>query len=375
MQKVLLVFGTRPEAVKMCPLLRELRRRAGIRSTVCVTGQHRAMLDQTLRFFGVTPEYDLDIMREGQTLFDVTRSVLEALPPVLERERPNLLLVHGDTSTAFTAALCAFYLGIPVGHVEAGLRTGNLRAPFPEEFDRRAVDLVSRYCFAPTVWARDNLLREGKSSEAVFLTGNTVVDAMRCTLRADYSHPALDWAAGKTLLLFTAHRRESLGEPMRRMFRALRRLLETHAECRALFPVHESPAVRALVREELSGCPGLYLTSPLDVADFHNLEARCAFCLTDSGGIQEECAALGKPVLLMRGVTERPEAVHAGVLRLVGTDPEGILRGAEALLADRALYARMARACQVYGDGHACERIADVIEGGRCDPWEPTAPS
>ena len=274
-------------------------------------------------------------------------------------------------ATAFAAALCAFYLRIPVGHVEAGLRTGDLYTPFPEEFDRRVVDMVSRWRFAPTPRAGNVLLREGADPATVFVTGNTVVDALRCTVRETYTHPALRQAEGKKLILFTAHRRENWGEPMRGMFRALRQLLEQDGECRAVFPVHPNPALRALVRQELSGCPGLFLTGPLDVTDFHNLEARCAFCLTDSGGVQEECAALGKPVLVMRRRTERPEALDAGILRLVGTKTEAIVDAARELLHDEALYRSPARPTDVFGDGRAAERIADVIERGSCEPFAP----
>lgn len=370
-KKVLLVFGTRPEAIKMCPLVLELRRRDGICPVVCVTGQHRSMADRVLEYFGVEPAYDLDVMRPGQTLPALTGAVLGALPVVIEREAPDLLLVHGDTTTAFAAALCGFYRRVPVGHVEAGLRTGDLTAPFPEEFDRRAVDLVSRFCFAPTVTARNALLREGTDPARVFLTGNTVVDALRHTAREARSAPDPAPDREGPLILFTAHRRESLGEPMRAMFRALRRLLERNPDCRAVFPVHENPAVRALASRELGGCPGLAMTGPLDVAEFHALERRCVLCLTDSGGVQEECAALGTPVLLMRRVTERPEAAAAGVLRLVGTDPEEIVRRAEELLRSGEARDRAARICRSYGDGRASRRIADVIETGRCDPFSP----
>ena len=369
LKKIMLVFGTRPEAVKMCPLILELRRRKGLRAFVCVTGQHRSMLRRTMECFGVRPDFDLALMREGQSLAGLTAAVLGALPPVIARERPELLLVHGDTTTALAAALCGFYLRVPVGHVEAGLRSGDLAAPFPEEFDRRAADMLSSLRFAPTPQAAENLRREGADPAGIFVTGNTVSDAMRYTLRGDFDHPALGWWEGKRKILFTAHRRESLGAPLRGMLRALRRILAENPDCRAVFPVHANPAVRAAVRAELSGCPGLRLTPPLDPAAFHNLEARCELCLTDSGGVQEECAALGKPVLLLRERTERPEAVEAGVVRLAGTREEAIVRAAEELLRDPALYARMARATPVFGDGHASERIADVIETGRCEPF------
>ena len=358
---------------KMCPLVHELRRRSALEIRVCVTGQHRAMLDDVLTAFHVRADSDLAIMRPAQTLFEVTDAVLRGMEQELDRHRPELVLVHGDTTTAFAAALAAFYRRIPVGHVEAGLRTESLAAPFPEEWNRRAADLLSEWCFAPTRAARDALLREGKNDKRVFLTGNTVVDAMRFSLAADPEHPALRWGEGHRLLLFTAHRRESLGGPMKGMFRALRRVLEENPTCRAVFPVHENPAVRALALEELSGCPGLLLTGPLSMGVFRALEERCCLCLTDSGGVQEECAALGRPVLLMRETTERPEALSEGVAVIVGTDPERICREARRLLTDADAYARMARSCSAYGDAHACERIADVIEFGFCEPWNAAA--
>ena len=372
MKKVMLVFGTRPEAIKMCPLVKELRTRPGIETLVCVTGQHREMLDQVLRTFGVTPDFDLAVMRKEQSLFDITTAVLQGLKPVLEERRPDVVLVHGDTATTFAAGLAAFYLGIPVGHVEAGLRTYDLMSPWPEEFNRHAVSILTKYDFAPTRRAAENLLREGKDPASVFVTGNTVIDAMRHTVTADYRHPVLDWAeeGGRKLILITAHRRENLGEPMRRMFRAIRRVLEEHPECRAVYPIHMNPAVRQAAREELEGCGGIRLIEPIDVFDCHNFEARCHLCLTDSGGIQEECPSYGKPVLVMRDTTERPEGVAAGTLRLVGTEEESIYRAFRELLEDPEAYGRMSRACNPYGDGHACERIADVLEKGSCEPWE-----
>ena len=362
MKKIMLVFGTRPEAIKMCPLVNALKKRRGLRVLVCVTGQHRRLLDSVLESFRVVPDYDLSIMRREQSLFDITAGILEKIKPVLEAEKPEVVLVHGDTATAFAAALACFYLQIPVGHVEAGLRTYDIHSPYPEEFNRRAVGIIARYNFAPTRPAAENLIREGKAPDTVYLTGNTVVDAMRHTVRGDYTHPELDWAADGKLIFITAHRHENLGEPMRRMFRAIRRVLEEHPECRAVYPVHMNPAVRTAAEEELGSCRRIHLIEPLDVLDCHNFEARCYLCLTDSGGVQEECLCYGRPVLVMRNTTERPEGVAAGTLRLVGTDEEGIYNAFKELLENQAAYDQMARACNPYGDGHACERIADILE-------------
>ena len=369
MKEVMLIFGTRPEAIKMCPLVKELRTRRGIRTSVCVTGQHRQMLDQVLELFQIRPDYDLDLMREGQTLHELTGAVLGGVQSALDELRPELLLVHGDTTTSFAAALAGFYRRIPVGHVEAGLRTHRLDSPFPEEFNRRAVGLVSRYHFAPTPTAARNLLNEGKDPSSIFVTGNTVIDAMRHTVGEDFSHPELDWAREGKLILMTVHRRENLGEPMRRIFRALKRTLREHPECRVLYPFHPNPMVRRIAREELGGCPQVHLTEPLDVVACHNFEARCYLCLTDSGGLQEECPAFGCPVLVLRDTTERPEGVEAGVLRLTGTEEESIYRHVRELLEDRQAYEKMAHACNPFGDGLACRRIADVLEFGNCEEW------
>lgn len=371
MKKVMLIFGTRPDAIKMCPLVLELKKRPAIQTIVCVTGQHRHMLDQVLAAFGVVPDLDLGVMRDGQSLFHITTAVLDALRDVLEKTAPDIVLVHGDTGTAFAAALACFYMKIPVGHVEAGLRTHDLDAPWPEEFNRQAADIISRYHFAPTHGAAENLLREGRSPGSVFVTGNTVIDAMRHTVRKDFRHPELEWADGGRLILVTAHRRESLGAPMRGMFRAIRRVLKEHPDCRAVYPVHSNPAVRRTAQEEFQGCKQLHIIEPLSVSDFHNLEARCFLCLTDSGGVQEECVSLGRPVLVMRDRTERPEGAEAGALRLVGTEEESVYRHFTALLEDRAAYENMRRASAVFGDGHACERIADVLEAGTCAPFVP----
>lgn len=359
----MLVFGTRPEAIKMCPLVNELKGRPGeFETVVCVTGQHREMLDQVLRVFGVEPDYDLAIMKPKQTLFDITSDVLLKMRKVMEYEEPDCVLVHGDTTTSFAAALAAFYLQIPVGHVEAGLRTRDLHSPWPEEFNRQAVDVVSRWYFAPTEASRQNLLDEAKPDDCIFVTGNTGIDALRVTVRADYTHSELDWAADSRLILVTAHRRENLGEPMHRMFRAIRRVMEERPDTRAIYPIHMNPQVRKAAHEELDGFDRLHVIDPLEVVDFHNFMAASYLILTDSGGIQEEAPSLGKPVLVMRDTTERPEGVAAGTLKLVGTEEETIYHEFSRLLSDDAEYARMSRASNPYGDGRASERIADVLE-------------
>lgn len=366
-RKIMLVFGTRPEAIKMCPLVNELKSRPGeFETTVCVTGQHREMLEQVLRVFGVEPDHDLAIMRPGQTLFDVTCDVLLKLKSVLEDERPDVVLVHGDTTTSFAAALACFYLQIPVGHVEAGLRTRDIYSPWPEEFNRQAVDIVSEYYFAPTEASRRNLLDEGKPADRIWVTGNTGIDALATTVREGYAHPELDWAEGSRLILITAHRRENLGEPMHRMFRAIRRVMEEHPDTKAVYPIHMNPLVREAAHAELDGFDRLRIVEPLEVLDFHNFMAASHLILTDSGGIQEEAPGLGKPVLVMRDTTERPEGVEAGTLKLVGTDEGVIYREFSRLLSDAGEYARMSRASNPYGDGHASERIADILAEGDC---------
>ena len=363
MKKILLVFGTRPEAIKMCPLVNELRTRPEVQTVVCVTGQHREMLDQILTTFSVVPDYDLSVMKNVQTLFDVTTGVLEGLKSVLEAERPDIVLVQGDTTTAFAAALAAYYLRIPVGHVEAGLRTHDIYSPYPEEFNRQAVSIISRYNFAPTEQARQNLLSEGRDPSGIYVTGNTVIDALQTTVRAGYTHPELEWAAGKRLILITAHRRENLGEPMRHMFRAIRRVLDEHEDVRAIYPIHRNPLVRETAAEVFGDDERIHIIEPLDVLDFHNFLARSYLVLTDSGGIQEEAPSLGKPVLVMRGTTERPEGVAAGTLRLVGTQEETIYQSFTELLDNAAAYEKMSRTANPYGDGHACRRIADILAG------------
>ena len=368
MKKVMLVFGTRPEATKMCPLALELKSRPEqFETVVCVTGQHREMLDQVLRTFRVTPDYDLSIMKEKQTLFDITVNILERIKAVLEAEKPDVVLVHGDTSTTFAAALACFYLRIPVGHVEAGLRTYNIDSPYPEEFNREAVGIIARYHFAPTARSRENLLREGKRPESIFVTGNTAIDALKTTVREDYSHPELEWAKGSRLVVITAHRRENLGQPMHNMFRAIRRIMDEHPDVKAIYPIHMNPVVRRVADEELRGCERIRIIEPLDVLDFHNFLARSYLILTDSGGIQEEAPSLGKPVLVMRDTTERPEGIAAGTLRLVGTDEDPIYRNFRELLEDRAAYDAMAHASNPYGDGFASRRIADILWKGSAD--------
>lgn len=369
MKKVMLVFGTRPEAIKMCPLVNELKTRKTIETIVCVTAQHRQMLDQVLSTFNVKPDYDLNIMKENQTLFDITISVLDGIKGVLETVSPDIVLVHGDTSTTFVTALACYYMHIPVGHVEAGLRTYDIYSPYPEEFNRQGVSIISKYNFAPTKLAADNLLKEGKKENTIYVTGNTVIDAMKYTVTEGYTHPELDWVGDDKLIFITAHRRENLGEPMHHMFRAIRRVLDEHPECKAVYPIHMNPLVREAADEELGSCKQIHIIEPIDVADCHNFEARCHICLTDSGGIQEECPSYGKPVLVMRNTTERPEGVAAGTLRLVGTNEETIYQNFKELLENEDAYNKMAHSCNPYGDGKACQRIADILEKGVYDPW------
>lgn len=369
---VMLVFGTRPEAIKMCPLVKELKSRKNIRTIVTVTGQHRTMLDQVLKAFDVVPDYDLSIMKDGQTLFDITIGILENIKIILEQAKPDLVLVHGDTSTTFAAALAAFYLQIPVGHVEAGLRTYNIASPYPEEFNRQAVSIVSAYNFAPTKRSCDNLLAEGKKKNTIFITGNTAIDALETTIRKDYTHPELVWSANSRLILITAHRRENLGEPMKHMFRAIKRVLDEHRDVKAIYPIHLNPLVRETARSVFGeGNPYIHLIEPLDVLDFHNFLARAYLILTDSGGIQEEAPSLGKPVLVMRDTTERPEGIEAGTLKLVGTEENVIYEAFTRLLNNRAEWEKMAHASNPYGDGRASVRIADVIEYGCYEEFDP----
>ncbi len=361
MKKVMVVFGTRPEAIKMCPLVLELKSRPELEVILTVTGQHRQMLDQVLEAFKITPDYDLSIMKEKQSLFDVTINILNGIKGLLEETKPDVVLVHGDTSTTFVTALACFYLHIPVGHVEAGLRTYNIESPYPEEFNRQAVSIISKYNFAPTELSKNNLLKEGKDPSTIFVTGNTAIDALKTTVRKEYTHPELEWAAGRRLIIITAHRRENLGEPMHHMFRAIRRIIEEHPDVCAIYPIHLTPVVREAARQELEGCDRLHIIEPLEVLDFHNFIARSYMILTDSGGIQEEAPSLGKPVLVMRDTTERPEGIAAGTLKLVGTDEETIYASFKQLLEDPAEYSRMSEASNPYGDGFACKRIADIL--------------
>ena len=361
-RKVMLVFGTRPEAIKMCPLVNELKTRENLQTVVCVTGQHRQMLDQVLETFQVIPDYDLSIMKERQTLFDVTTNILNRFKEVLEIEKPDVVLVHGDTSTTFVTALTCFYLQIPVGHVEAGLRTYNIYSPYPEEFNRQAVSIIASYNFAPTELSRQNLIQEGKKPESIYVTGNTAIDALKTTVRNDYRHEQLDWAEGSRLIMITAHRRENLGEPMKHMFRAIRRVCDEHPDVKAIYPIHMNPVVRETANAILGGDERIRIIEPLDVLDFHNFLAHSYMILTDSGGLQEEAPSFGKPVLVMRDTTERPEGIAAGTLKLVGTEEETIYYAFKQLLEDKDEYERMSKASNPYGDGFACKRIADILD-------------
>ena len=367
MKTVMLVFGTRPEAIKMCPLVNELKTRKSIKTVVCVTGQHKEMLQQVLDVFKVTPDYDLHIMKAKQTLFDVTTAILNNIKPVLEEVKPDVVLVHGDTSTTFATALACFYMQIPVGHVEAGLRTYNIFSPYPEEFNRQAVSIISQYNFAPTELSKENLIKEGKKPETIWVTGNTAIDALKTTVRDDYSDDNLEWAKGKRLITITAHRRENLGEPMHHMFRAIKRVLDEHNDVRAIYPIHMNPVVREVAHEVFGDDNRIRIIEPLDVLDFHNYMHHSYLILTDSGGIQEEAPSLGKPVLVMRDTTERPEGIKAGTLKLVGTTEEVIYREFTRLLDNNEAYEEMSHAANPYGDGHASERIADILEYGKTE--------
>ena len=368
MKKILVVFGTRPEAIKMCPLVKELKTRESINTIVCVTGQHKEMLQVVLDTFGIVPDYNLEIMKESQTLFDITTGILNKIKAVLEEVKPDIVLVHGDTSTSFVTALACFYLQIPVGHVEAGLRTYNIYSPYPEEFNREGIGLIAQYNFAPTKLAKQNLLNEGKKPESIYVTGNTVIDAMQHTVKKNYSHPEIDWVGNDKLIFITAHRRENLGEPMHHMFRAIRRVLDEHPDCKAVYPIHMNPLVRKAADEELGDCKQIHIIEPIGVFDCHNFEARSYLILTDSGGIQEEAPAYGVPVLVMRDTTERPEGVEAGTLKLVGTHEDVIYNEFTKLLDNKEEYNKMAHAVNPYGDGHACERIANILED---KPYKP----
>lgn len=361
--RVLSVFGTRPETVKMAPLVKELGEREEFESLVCVTAQHRQMLDQVLHAFHIRPDFDLDIMQKGQTLSDITARVLKGLEGVLQEAKPHMVLVHGDTTTTFAGALAAYYAQVAVGHVEAGLRTGDKYSPFPEEMNRQMVGCMADLHFAPTELSRQNLLREGKRPESIVVTGNTAIDALATTVREDYTDELLEWAKGSRLLVLTAHRRENLGAPMHRMFRAIRRIVEEFADVKMVYPVHLNPLVQEAAKEEFAGCGRIRLVEPLEIVEFHNLLARCTLILTDSGGIQEEAPSLGKPVIVLRDTTERPEGIKAGTLKLAGTEEETIYSMVRELLTDETEYARMAKARNPYGDGKASRRIADAMAG------------
>lgn len=361
-KKIMLVFGTRPEAIKMCPLVQELKLRSNVQTIVCVTGQHRQMLDQVLETFGIVPDYDLAIMKKCQTLFDVTISILERIKPVLDQEKPDVVLVHGDTTTTFATAIAAFYLQIPVGHVEAGLRTYNIYSPYPEEFNRQATSIISKFNFAPTELSKNNLLKEGKEAESIYVTGNTAIDALKTTVKDDYFHEELKWVGDSRLIMLTAHRRENLGEPLHHMFRAIRRIVDEFEDIKVIYPIHMNPVVRQTAEEILGDDDRIHIIEPLEVIDFHNFLSRSYLILTDSGGIQEEAPSLGKPVLVMRDTTERPEGIAAGTLKLVGTNEETIYNEFRRLLTDQSEYERMSHASNPYGDGFACKRIADILE-------------
>ncbi|MFD2627853.1 non-hydrolyzing UDP-N-acetylglucosamine 2-epimerase [Oceanobacillus kapialis] len=361
-KKVMVVFGTRPEAIKMCPLVQELKSRDGLNTVVCVTGQHREMLDQVLKAFNVVPEYNLSIMKTKQTLFDVTINILEKMKTVLEEVKPDVVLVHGDTSTTFVTSLACFYLQIPIGHVEAGLRTYNIYSPYPEEFNRQAVGIVAKYNFAPTEVSKENLLKEGKNDSTIFVTGNTAIDALKTTVRDDYANKHLDWASDSRLIMITAHRRENLGEPMRNMFKAIKRIVDEYSNIKVIYPIHMNPIVREAANEILGESDRIRIIEPLEVLDFHNFLSRSYLILTDSGGIQEEAPSLGKPVLVMRDTTERPEGIAAGTLKLVGTEEDNIYGAFRLLLEEKEEYVKMSQASNPYGDGLASKRIADVLE-------------
>ena len=362
MLKIIAVFGTRPEAIKMCPLINELKSRGTFDVRVCVTGQHREMLYQVLRIFNIIPDYDLDIMKNGQDLFYITSSILSNIKQVLEKEKPDLVMIHGDTTTTVAAALASFYLQIPIAHIEAGLRTYNISEPFPEEANRQIVSILAQYNFAPTEQAKQNLLNEGKKYDNIFITGNTGIDALATTISKNYHSNELEWAKGNRLILVTTHRRENLGEPMRKIFRAIRQIVDEYKDVRILFPIHLNPEIRKIADEILGRNSQIHLVAPLEIMDFHNIMKRSYFILTDSGGIQEEAAALKKPVLVTRNITERVEGVVSGNLKLVGTDEKVIYNNMKKLLDNEKEYDEMCNGINPYGDGYASKKIADILE-------------
>jgi len=360
-KKIMTVFGTRPEAIKMGPVIKELKSRDNIETIVTVTGQHREMLDQVLDIFEIVPDYDLSIMKTKQTLFDVTINILDRMKAVLQEVQPDIVLVHGDTSTTFVTALACFYLQIPIGHVEAGLRTYDVYSPYPEEFNRQAVGLVSEFHFSPTKMSKDNLVNEGKNLEDIYITGNTAIDALNTTVQDNYHHEIFDWVGNSRLIMITAHRRENLGEPMRHMFKAIRRILDENPDVKAIYPIHMNPVVRKIAKEILGDSDQIKIIEPLEVVDFHNFLAKSYMIITDSGGIQEEAPSLGKPVLVMRDTTERPEGIEAGTLKLVGTDEDVIYENFKLLLEDELAYKEMSQASNPYGDGTASRQIVDIL--------------
>lgn len=361
MKKIMIAFGTRPEAIKMCPVVLEMQKHKDLRTVLCVTGQHKQMLEQVLDVFGLKPDYDLRIMKKEQSLFDVTANILGKIREVLVKEYPDIVLVHGDTSTTFATSLACYYLHIPVGHVEAGLRTYNIYSPYPEEFNRQAVSIIANYHFAPTAQARENLLREGRDKQNIFVTGNTAIDALKITVNKDYHHPQLEWAKGSRLIMLTAHRRENLGEPMYRIFRAVKKVADEFEDIKIIYPIHMNPVIRKTAEEVLEGHERIHLIEPLDVLDFHNFLERCYLILTDSGGIQEEAPSLGKPVLVLRDNTERPEGIEAGTLRLAGTEEAAVYNAFKTLLTNEQIYDEMSRAGNPYGDGTAAKQIVDIL--------------
>ena len=361
MIKVMTIFGTRPEAIKMAPLIKELEERKEIESVVCVTAQHREMLDQVLTIFDIKPDYDLNIMKQGQTLSEITSRVLLGLEEVIKKENPNIILVHGDTTTTFAGALAAFYNGVDIGHVEAGLRTWDKYSPFPEEMNRQMVDRMTDMYFAPTSVSKNNLISEGIVDEKIYVTGNTAIDAMSTTVKKDYNNPILDWVGDNRMLLLTAHRRENLGEPMRHIFKAIKRIVDEYDDVRVVYPIHKNPKVREVAKEVFGDMNKIKLIEPLEVIDFHNFQNKSYIILSDSGGIQEEAPSLGKPVLVLRNTTERPEGISAGTLKLVGTDEDTIYNETKKLLDNKFEYEKMSKASNPYGDGRASVRIVDAI--------------
>ena len=359
--KVMSIFGTRPEAIKMAPLVKELESRDEIESIVCVTAQHRQMLDQVLETFEITPDYDMNIMKQGQTLSSITTDVVNGLDEIFQKEKPDIVLVHGDTTTSFAGALAAFYNQISIGHVEAGLRTWNKYSPFPEEMNRQMVDCMTDMYFAPTELSKKNLLDEGKDESKIYVTGNTVIDAMKTTVIEEYKNPVIDWIGNDRMILLTAHRRENLGEPMRNIFRAIKRLVDEFEDIKVVYPIHMNPKVREVADEILKDCDSVKLIEPLEVFDFHNFQNKAYLIMSDSGGIQEEAPSLGKPVLVLRDTTERPEGIDAGTLKLAGTNEENIYKLAKELLENKNEYDKMSKASNPYGDGQSSQRIVDAI--------------